>query len=69
MKSAFLGFALGFVLLTARVARADDPCSSDCSCDSSPENPTLLLAGLAGGVYGANALRARFLAKRNQDDK
>ena len=35
-------------------------------CADSPENPTLLLAGLAGGVYGARYLRTYMRARKGQ---
>jgi XrtJ-associated TM-motif-TM protein len=34
-------------------------------CDDSPENPTLILAGLAGGAYAVSALRTRLRAARS----
>ncbi len=34
-------------------------------CDDSPENPTLILAGLAAGTYGVSALRRRFATRRH----
>ncbi len=33
-------------------------------CSSSPENPTLILAGLATGAYGVSQLRTRLSARR-----
>lgn len=35
-------------------------------CADSPENPTLLLAGLAGGVYGARTLRTHLRARKGR---
>ena len=35
-------------------------------CADSPENPTLLLAGLAGGVYGARSLRTYLRARKGR---
>ena len=35
-------------------------------CTNSPENPTLVLAGLAGGVYGARSLRTYLRARRGR---
>lgn len=60
MKKAFLHVALALALFA--VAR---PALAQTGCDDSPENPTLILAGLAGGVYGANTLRMRLRARRN----
>jgi XrtJ-associated TM-motif-TM protein len=33
-------------------------------CDDSPENPTLLLAGLAGGAFTISQIRQRVRARR-----
>jgi len=33
-------------------------------CDDSPENPTLILAGLASGAFAVSSLRTRFRARR-----
>ena len=35
-------------------------------CTDSPENPTLVLAGLAGGVYGLRSLRTYLGARKNR---
>ena len=40
------------------------PAFAQSGCDDSPENPTLILAMLAGGVYGANSLRDRLRLRR-----
>lgn len=60
MKKA-LQFASLALLLSVVVAR---PALAQGGCDDSPENPTLILAGLAGGVYGLNTLRMRVRARR-----
>jgi XrtJ-associated TM-motif-TM protein len=44
--------ALVFALM-AKPARAQGV------CDDSPENPTIILAGLAGGAYAVSSLRNR----------
>ena len=44
------------------------PALAQGGCDDSPENPTLILAALAGGVYSANALRTRWRARRHSTD-
>ena len=44
------------------------PALAQGGCDDSPENPTLILAALAGGVYSANALRTRWRALRHPTD-
>jgi XrtJ-associated TM-motif-TM protein len=39
-------------------------------CDDSPENPTVILAGLAGGAFAVSQIRQRVRARRacrNQD--
>jgi XrtJ-associated TM-motif-TM protein len=36
------------------------PAHAQGGCDDSPENPTLVLAGLAGGVFAVSSLRKRF---------
>lgn len=35
-------------------------------CTNSPENPTLVLAGLAGGVYGFRSLRTYYRARKGR---
>ena len=35
-------------------------------CADSPENPTVILAGLAGGVYGARSLRTYLRARKGR---
>ena len=40
------------------------PAFAQSGCDDSPENPTLILAVLAGGGYGANSVRERLRARR-----
>jgi XrtJ-associated TM-motif-TM protein len=35
-------------------------------CTNSPENPTLVLAGLAGGVYGLRSLRTYVRARKGR---
>jgi len=37
--------------------------------DSSPENPTVILAGMASGAYGLSELRRRFRARRQSRSK
>ena len=53
--------ALLVLFLSVVAAR---PALAQGGCDDSPENPTLILAALAGGVYGANTLRMRLRAAR-----
>ena len=35
-------------------------------CADSPENPTVILAGLAGGIYGARYLRTRLRTRKGR---
>jgi XrtJ-associated TM-motif-TM protein len=58
MKKTLLLTALAFAVIVAVPAHAQS------GCDDTPENPTLILAGLASGVYGATQLRTRFRARR-----
>ena len=57
MKKSLLLVALLFALTVALPARAQDGCAD------SPENPTLILAGLAGGAFAVSSLRTRFRAR------
>ena len=54
--------------LLALVVLCTIPALAQGGCDDSPENPTLILAGLAGGVYTANTLRMRFRGRRHTRD-
>lgn len=45
-----LAFALALIAVPARAQGV---------CDDSPENPTLILAGLASGAYAISSLRNR----------
>ena len=58
MKKAILSVALALSLMAALPARAQT------GCEDSPENPTLVLAGLAGGVFAISSLRSRLRARR-----
>lgn len=58
MKKAILSVALAVSLMAAIPARAQS------GCEDSPENPTLVLAGLAGGVFALSSLRTRMRARR-----
>jgi XrtJ-associated TM-motif-TM protein len=58
MKKTFLLTALAFAMIAAIPARAQG------ACDDSPENPTLILAGLAGGAYAISTVRTRIRARR-----
>lgn len=63
MKKAILTLALAIPLIAALPARAQG------GCDDSPENPTLVLAGLAGGVFAVSSLRTRLRARRTPRQK
>jgi XrtJ-associated TM-motif-TM protein len=58
MKNIFLITALVFALFVAVPARAQG------GCDDTPENPTLVLAGLASGVFAISSVRTRLRARR-----
>lgn len=53
MKKAILSLALAIPLIAVLPAHAQS------GCEDSPENPTLVLAGLAGGVFAVKSLRTR----------
>lgn len=63
MKKAILSVALAIPLIVALPAHAQT------GCDDSPENPTLVLAGLAGGVFAISSLRTRLRAGRASKEK
>ena len=63
MKKAILSVALAIPLIMALPAHAQS------GCDDSPENPTLVLAGLAGGVFAVSSLRMRLRARRTPKQK
>jgi XrtJ-associated TM-motif-TM protein len=58
MKKSLLLAALAFAVIVALPAHAQG------GCDDSPENPTLILAGLAGGAFAVSSMRTRFRARR-----
>jgi len=63
MKLRFLFVALALALMVALPARAQTG-EGFGGCDDSPENPTLILAGLAGGAFAINSLRLRLRSRR-----
>ena len=65
IRSLFAVLALS--LMVALPARAQSPGGFG-GCDDSPENSTLILAGLAGGVFAINALRLRIRARRSSSN-
>ena len=58
MKNTFLLVSLALALLVCVPARAQG------GCDDSPENPTLILAGLAGGAFAISSLKNHLSARR-----
>jgi XrtJ-associated TM-motif-TM protein len=62
MKKTFLLTALVLALAVAIPARAQS------GCDDTPENPTLILAGLASGVFAVSNVRTRIRARRASKD-
>jgi XrtJ-associated TM-motif-TM protein len=63
MKKAILSVALAIPLIVALPAHAQS------GCEDSPENPTLVLAGLAGSVFAISSLRTRLRAHRAPKQK
>jgi XrtJ-associated TM-motif-TM protein len=59
MKKAIL-FAALVVALPAR---------AQSGCDDTPENPTLILAGLSGGAFAISSLRTRMRARRKTENQ
>jgi XrtJ-associated TM-motif-TM protein len=66
MKKTFLFATLALALVAARSAYAQGGVGG---CTDTPENPTLILAGLSGGAYAVSALRTRLRARRKSDNK
>jgi XrtJ-associated TM-motif-TM protein len=64
MKKAVFVAMLGVALISAGAARAQGFGGSDDGCPGSPENPTLVLAGLATGGFALSTLRIRLRARR-----
>lgn len=58
MKKHFLLMAFALALFVTIPAHAQG------GCTDTPENPTLILGGLASGVFGAKALHTRYRARR-----
>ena len=57
---------LSLLALTAAAVFVATPAFALGGCTNSPENPTLVLAGLAGGVYGLRSLRMRLRARKGR---
>jgi XrtJ-associated TM-motif-TM protein len=58
MKKLLLFSSLAIALIVAVPARAQG------GCDDTPENPTLILAGLASGAFAVSNVRTRLRARR-----
>jgi XrtJ-associated TM-motif-TM protein len=52
------------LLMALVIALAALPAHAQGGCTDTPENPTLILGGLASGVFGAKALHTRYRARR-----
>jgi XrtJ-associated TM-motif-TM protein len=59
MKNITLTLALVFALFVAV-----SPARAQGGCDDTPENPTLILAGLASGAFALSNIRTRIRARR-----
>ena len=55
---------LSLMTLAISVLLVATPAFALGGCADSPENPTLILAALAGGVYGARTLRIHLRARK-----
>ncbi len=66
LKKTLLFAALLSATVLARPALAQHGADG---CTDSPENPTVILAGLASGAYGVNVLRTRLQARRRSQSK
>jgi XrtJ-associated TM-motif-TM protein len=58
MKKTLLLTALAFAFVVAR------PMHAQGGCDDTPENPTLILAGLASGAFALTSVRRKISARR-----
>lgn len=57
---------LSLLAVVAAAAMVAAPAYALGGCSLSPENPTLVLAGLAGGVYGFRSLRSYLSARKGR---
>jgi XrtJ-associated TM-motif-TM protein len=60
-KFSFLPALIAIFLLSSRIAHAQFG-----GCGDSPENPTLVLAGLASGAFAVSQVRMRLRARRKK---
>jgi XrtJ-associated TM-motif-TM protein len=65
MKKTFLLTAIAFALIATIPAQAQ----GNPGCSDSPENPTLILAGLAGGAYAISNIRMKIRARRGTKNR
>ncbi len=57
---------LSLFAVLASAALVATPAFAMGGCTNSPENPTLVLAGLASGVYGFRSLRTYLRARKGR---
>lgn len=57
---------LSLMAVVAALLAVATPAFALGGCTNSPENPTLVLAGLAGGVYGVRSLRTYYRARKGR---
>jgi XrtJ-associated TM-motif-TM protein len=69
MNKAILSKAILSVALAVSLMVVALPAHAQSGCEDSPENPTLVLAGLAGGVFAVSSLRTRLRARRAPKQK
>jgi XrtJ-associated TM-motif-TM protein len=63
MKKTWILFFAAMLFLGVSIARAQSG-NADDGCDSSPENPTVILAALGSTGAGLAALRIRLQARK-----
>lgn len=65
-KRVFAMKKISLLAVIATVFLVATPAFALGGCTNSPENPTLVLAGLAGGVYGFRSLRTYLSARKSR---
>jgi len=63
----YVGLPFSLALCLSIPARAQFGGGTDCG--DSPENPTLVLAGLASGAFAVSSIRAHIRARRNTKNR
>jgi len=63
-KTSLLAVAALALAVVALPARAQIG-----GCDDSPENPTLILAGLASGAFAVSSIKTRLRARRQTKNR